>query len=235
MHRLILFDIDETMIASDGAGRRALTKALETLLPDHRQPLKDTAQTLPMSGKTDPQIIREILQALEFTPAEIEHYRPEIIKSYLQYLEPEIKACQHYIMHEGVEPLLNSLELEPNAYLGVLTGNVKEGACKKLAPFNLTRFFPIGAWGCDSSNRLELPPIAVSRANAFFARQFAPEEVMIIGDSVNDIACAKAYGAKSLAVNTGKTSFDQLSAENPSYLFSSLGDKNAILEAIFAD
>ena len=111
---------------------------------------------------------------------------------------------------------------------------IEKGAGKKLSRFGLGKYFPIGAYGSDSACRLDLPAIAVQRAKQHFAVDFAPYEVVIIGDSVNDIACARGYGAKAIAVNTGKTSWEDLQKENPCHLFKSLGDTKAVVEAIYS-
>src|ERR1700679_1374860 len=128
--RLVLFDIDETMISSDGAGRRALTRAVNQ---SHGLPEEHLA-SIKMSGKTDPQILAEIFAASslrlegEALQKEIQH----VIEIYLEFLEEEIPASKYYIIHRGVPALLERLSVEPKAYLGLLTGNVERGARKKL-------------------------------------------------------------------------------------------------------
>ncbi|MBX9939592.1 MAG: HAD hydrolase-like protein [Candidatus Obscuribacterales bacterium] len=227
--RLVLFDIDETMISSDGAGRRSLARAL---YQTHR--LDESAAAIPMSGKTDPQIIKEILTASGYSALEAEARLHEILALYLQFLDEEIAKSTYYIKHPGVDSLLETLEEHDQAYLGLLTGNVESGAAKKLNYFKLMEYFPIGAYGSDSACRLDLPAIAVERARKHFALDFAPKEVVIIGDSVNDIACAKHFGACVVAVNTGKTSYEELERHKPDFLFRNLENTNQVLEAIFA-
>ncbi|MBS1993612.1 MAG: HAD family hydrolase [Cyanobacteria bacterium SZAS LIN-2] len=228
--RLILFDIDETMISSDGAGRRALQRALA-----QRHNIPEEFTHLPMSGKTDPQILSEIFAAASVTlegealQKEIQH----VIEIYLEFLDEEIPASKYYIIHTGVPALLDRLSVEPGAYLGLLTGNVEAGARKKLKRFDLNRYFDIGAYGSDSASRLDLPAVAVKRALDHFNEQFAPEEVVIIGDSVNDIACAHHYGATALIANTGKTTWEELVAHKPKYLFKDLGNLDEVMTAIF--
>ena len=229
MKRLILFDIDETMISSDGAGRKALARALHQL---HAVP--EAATRVLMSGKTDPQILTEILSTqAHIDPSQIQAAIPAIIELYLTFLDQEIEASQNYIIHAGVREILDHLIEDQRACLGLLTGNVEAGARKKLARFDLNKYFVIGAYGSDSADRLQLPPFAVARAKAHFRQDFDPQEVYIIGDSVNDIACARAFGARTIAVNTGKTSYEDLAAHKPEYLFASLADKQQVLSALF--
>ncbi len=116
-----------------------------------------------------------------------------------------------------------------------MTGNLEKGARIKLERFNLNRFFPIGAYGCDSASRLDLPAIAHKRAQEHYNISLTPAQIVIIGDAENDVLCAKHYGAISLAVNTGTTSWQELSALEPHYLFPSLKDTSQILAAIRAE
>jgi len=228
--RLILFDIDETMISSDGAGRRALSRAVS-----QRHGIPEEFTRMPMSGKTDPQILGEIFAAasLELEGDALKKEIQHTIEVYLEFLEEEIPASEYYIVHTGVPALLERLRVEPNAYLGLLTGNVEVGARKKLKQFDLNKYFDIGAYGSDSASRLDLPAVAVKRALDYFKKQFTPEEVVIIGDSVGDIACAHHYGATALIANTGRTTWDELEALKPKYLFKDLGNIDEVMAAIF--
>lgn len=225
--KLVLFDIDETMISSDGAGRRAIGRLLR-----ERHEVEDEHLNLSMSGKTDPQIIREILTALHIPEKEIQRTVEETAERYLELLQEEIGKSGYYIVHEGVVELLAAIVKHPHLYLGLLTGNVEKGARMKLEQFGLNTHFPMGAYGSDSGNRLELPAIAQQRARDHYGITFLPEETVIIGDSVNDILCARGYGAVSIAVNTGKTAWEELVREEPDYLFKSLGETEEIMAAI---
>lgn len=230
--RLVLFDIDETITSSDGAGRRAIGRALCDIYGVDASKI-----TLSMSGKTDPQILKEILKASEKTDEEIDEMlvrKDEMFNIYLGLLEEEIKNAKFFIIHEGVVELLDSLAVHDHGYLGLLTGNIEKGARMKLEQFGLNKYFPLGAYGSDHANRMELPDIATVRAREHFKVDFKPNQVVIIGDSIYDVLCAKGYGAKSIAVNTGKTSKADLEEQKPDYLFDSLADTNAVLEAIFA-
>jgi phosphoglycolate phosphatase len=230
LKRLVLFDIDETLISSDGAGRRALTRALQA-----SHDLPEALVSIPMSGKTDKQILGEIFASSELTleGSELTEAIEKSLALYLNFLDEEIPASNNYIMHTGVPALLEALKADSRAYLGLLTGNVAIGAQKKLARFDLNRYFDMGAFGSDSANRLDLPEVAVKRAKDKFDLDFAPPEVVIIGDSVNDIACAHHYGATALIANTGRTTWDELAAHKPKYLFKDLSNLDEVVKAIF--
>jgi phosphoglycolate phosphatase-like HAD superfamily hydrolase len=217
------------MISSDGAGRRAIQRVLDQLykIPQHHI-------NITMSGKTDPQIMTEIFTASEMPADEIPDAVVKVLDMYLELLEEEIVASKYYIVHEGVYELIEAIANHPDMYLGLLTGNVERGARMKLDQFGLNKHFAIGAYGSDSANRLELPVVAVKRAEAHFKIRFQPDELVIIGDSLNDVYCAKGYNAKCIAVNTGKTSWHELESTNPEYLFKSLANTKEVMDAILA-
>ncbi|MBZ0187282.1 MAG: HAD hydrolase-like protein [Candidatus Obscuribacterales bacterium] len=227
MQRLILFDIDETMISSDGAGRRAIGKALAS-----RFDVKPGSIKLSMSGRTDPQILTEILRAAGLSDQEIEKRMDEVLQIYLGLLQAEIDNSQSYIIHHGVREILEALNSHGQTHLGLLTGNVEQGARMKLNRFDLNGYFPIGAYGSDSADRMLLPEIGLKRGQAYYNINFRPEQVVIIGDSIYDVLCAKGFGARSIAVNTGVTARAALEKQEPDYLFSSLADTSAVLKAI---
>lgn len=228
MKKLVLFDIDETLICSDGAGRRAIGRALETLFG-----VSIALTNISLSGKTDLQIYAELLKQHDITQIQIKERLQDIIDSYLPVLKEEIEKASFYIVLDGVTELLDDLyKLDQEVCLGLLTGNVEPGARMKLERFKLNHYFPIGAYGSDSASRLDLPQIALARAQEFFQHTFAPYDLVIIGDSVNDVLCAKNFGATSIAINTGRTSKEELQRAKPDFLFSSLKDTSTILQAI---
>lgn len=228
MKRLILFDIDETILKSDGAGRRAISRALREIFGKDFQ-----MDHVSMSGKTDPQILHEILNHAGMDRQEIENSLESIYAIYIELLREEIDNAKFFRLHEGVVELLESLSNNDKTFLGLLTGNIEKGARLKLSRFELNDYFPIGAYGCDSADRMQLPAVAVNRAVSHFNRNFQADETVIIGDSIYDVLCAKQYGARSIAVNTGLTSKEQLEAQSPDYLFASLKDTNAVMDAIW--
>ncbi|MBY0356484.1 MAG: HAD hydrolase-like protein [Candidatus Obscuribacterales bacterium] len=227
MRRLVLFDIDETMIYSDGVGRRALQKAFDRVLER-----KIDASNHNMSGKTDPQICHELLSTYGYSEPEINDKLPLLFSEYTELLRQEIACASSFGLHAGVQDLLDRLKDSSWCYLGLLTGNIEIGARLKLKPFDLNGLFAFGAFGCDSPDRNALPSIAHKRAEKTFAENFQVEELVIIGDAVNDVLCAKGYGVRSIITCTGKTSKESLSALKPDFLFDSLANTEEVLAAI---
>lgn len=229
MKRLVLFDIDETMLKSDGVGRRAITCALSQAC---RREIDSSMVAL--SGKTDPQICKEILEANGIALAQVEGGLPRVFEIYLPILQDEITRSRLFCLHAGVVELVSALAQVGSAYLGLLTGNIEPGAWAKLAPFAINHYFPVGAFGSDSADRLMLPAVAGRRAKDHFGLEFTPQEVVIIGDSVNDVLCARGFGAAVIAVATGRTSWQEIEAVEPDFLFRSLSDTKTLIEAILA-
>jgi phosphoglycolate phosphatase len=230
MTRLILFDIDETMIHSSGAGRRALERAL---FDEFGREIKFDGISL--SGKTDPQIISEVLHAHGLSDKQCAEFMERLFERYLPYLEEEVREAEVFRLHEGVVELLEQLRGQEGVFVGLLTGNIERGARIKLRPFDLNRYFEFGAFGCDSANRMELPAVAHERARKRFNKSIEKHEIVIIGDAQNDVLCAKGYGAKALAVCTGRTSKAALTELEPHYIFDSLKETAQVLDAIFAE
>ena len=227
--RLVLFDIDETIVYSDGVGRRAIQTALRQVFDD-----KVDASQHSMSGKTDPQICYELLIDYGFNKEQVDAKLPQALKVYVELLEAEIANAGRFGLHKGVVDLIKLLEADPECYLGLLTGNIEAGARLKLKPHDLNSYFAFGAFGSDSANRMDLPLCAHMRAQEVFGKQFERNEIVIIGDAVNDVLCAQGYGVKSIITATGKTSKETLAELNPDYLFDSLADTHTVMDAILA-
>jgi phosphoglycolate phosphatase-like HAD superfamily hydrolase len=225
--KLVLFDIDETLIYSNGAGRRAIGSALMNMFGVNTKSIK-----VSMSGKTDQQILFEIMEAGGYGRQHYEERLEEWFECYLNILKEEILQADPYKVHEGVYELLDQLNKQPEASLGLLTGNIERGARLKLDKFDLNKYFPIGAYGSDAFDRLDLPHIARQRAEEYYKQEFQPPQIVIIGDSIHDVRCAQNYGAVSIAVHTGKTQRSELEALSPNFLFPSLKDVDTVLNAI---
>jgi phosphoglycolate phosphatase len=158
-----------------------------------------------------------------------------ILDLYMQYLPVSIASTTNFGLHEGVSEILNLLQQNEQIALGLLTGNIEKGARMKLERVNLNSFFPVGAYGCDSASRLDLPAIAHQRAQKFYNTVFSPPQIVIIGDAENDVLCAKHYGAVSLAVSTGNTSAEELRRLGADYIFPSLKNTSEIIKAILSE
>lgn len=225
--RLVLFDIDGTLLTAAGAGRVAVARAMEEVFG----PVGSLAHH-PFGGKTDPQIAFEVLGPLGWAPAEIEARLPALFERYLAYLAEELPRSGRARLMPGVVPLLDALAQERHATLGLLTGNLARGAAIKLAHFGLDGRFGIGAFGSDHGDRHELPAIAVARAEAAVGHRHFGKEIVIIGDTEHDVACGRSLGVRAIAVATGPFGVADLAAHEPDHVFADLSDTDAVLRAI---
>lgn len=228
MRRLLLFDIDGTLLHVDGAGRAALGAAM-------RQVCAETGpiDRLEFRGKTDPAIVRELLRGCGWPDARIDDCLPAIWERYVPALERELEARRAGgRICAGVEALLERLHADPGVVCALVTGNVEGGAWGKLKAWGLDRRFAFGAFGSDSENRDELPPIAVRRAESRHGRRLDLREVVVIGDTPADIQCARAAGVRCVAVASGGLGPEALREHSPDHVFESLADTEAVLEVL---
>lgn len=214
--KLLLFDIDGTLLETGGIGRRAVEAALSELAG---RPI--STEGLSFSGKTDPQILREVL-ALNGAEADLLNGRfAEVVAAY-QAMLPRLLTASMVRALPGAAALVERLAAEEAVQLALLTGNLREMAYLKLGAIGLGGHFPFGAFGCDSEDRNALPAVAVERALAHAGRAFAPADVLVIGDTPRDIACARAHGARAVAVATGRFARAELAEHAPDALLDSL-------------
>jgi phosphoglycolate phosphatase-like HAD superfamily hydrolase len=221
--KLLLFDIDGTLIHSGGAGKAAMERSFEKIYG-----LKDGFQGVQLMGRTDPSILLEALgqHHLEWKDAEVEKFR----EYYFWFLEEEIeKPRPDKALCPGVLPLLSALQQERDVELGLLTGNWKYSGLTKLRHFGIDGFFNFGAFADDSIRREELVPFAVDRYAKTSGMTSDKETVFVIGDTPLDIQCARPHGVKTVAVATGMHSLETLRSENPDYLFRSFTDTDEVL------
>lgn len=227
--RLVLFDIDGTLLLTAGAGRRAIRAALLRHLPE-----ESPFDRVRFDGKTDPQIVAELLaEAGDTNPAEPGRLAA-VCDEYLLLLEAELAAGTATTrVLPGVESLLSALEEEAGVVLGLLTGNLEQGARLKLRAAGLRpERFRLGAYGSDSAHRPELPAVAAERAIPFFSRAPSGAEVVIIGDTPADVQCGLGLGARGIGVATGFYPREELLLAGAHAAFEDLTDLEPILEAI---
>jgi phosphoglycolate phosphatase-like HAD superfamily hydrolase len=227
--RLVLFDIDGTLVLDDGVARHAFAGALLEVYG-----FTDDLSWFDFSGRTDPQIANEVLSHHGWERDAIGERLPALWIEYVGRLRQGLTRERQTVLR-GVHDLLARLAPVPEITLALLTGNIEPGARVKLAPWELNRFFEFGAFGSDSSDRTELPPIAVTRAREETGRRFAPREVVIIGDSIWDVRCGVPHDAKTIAVASGWTPAETLRAEKPDYFFASLEETDRVVEAILGE
>ena len=223
--RLVLFDIDGTLLTAGGAAREAFAIGLDAVYG-----YRGDLQRYDFSGRTDPQIARMILRDAELTDEAIDRALPQLWERYLQELEQRADGRVREL--PGVRGLIERLREDDRVVLALLTGNIEPGARVKLRGASLDEFFPFGAFGSDSEHREKLPPIAVERAEAASGHRFRGRDVVIIGDSIYDVRCGTPHSATTIAIASGKTSAEKLLAEKPDHFFRSAEETEGLLAAI---
>ncbi len=225
--KLVLFDIDGTLLWTDGAGRRAMEGALVDVYGVPGDP------AYRYDGKTDRQIAREQLRAAGLDDGAIDARLPALLDRYVDRLGDELAGAVAQPF-AGVVPLLDALEARRDAAtLGLLTGNIEPGARAKLRAVGLAfERFLVNAFGSDREHRPELPLVAQRRARDLLGLDVPGERVVIIGDTPADIHCGRPIGARAIAVATGRYDADALAAHAPAAVFPTLTDTDAVLAAI---
>ena len=229
--KVVLFDIDGTLLWSDGAGRRAVQQALEevfgTAIPEGHE----------FDGKTDPQIVRELMVRAGLDDATISARLPTALERYLLLLREELaRIDDSNHLFPGISPLLDALEQRDDVLLGLLTGNIQPGAHAKLRAVGLEPArFKVGAFGSDHASRPELPAVARARAEAFLGHEVAGADVIVIGDTPADMTCGNGIGARAIGVATGRYSVEQLHECAEGIVFADLTDTSAVLQAILGE
>lgn len=229
-HRLVLFDIDGTLLNSHGAGRRAMEAALLDAFGTKGSP------TYRYDGRTDRQIVRELMRGEGFGDAEIDARMPLVMESYVAGLRRELDSPDARVdALTGVMELLDALVHRAHCTVGLLTGNLEPGAEHKLAAAGIAfSRFAVGAYGSDHEIRSELPGIAQRRARERLGIHVEGQALVIIGDTPSDIACGRPVGARAIAVATGHYPVEALAEHGPAAVFADLGDTEAVLGAIDA-
>jgi phosphoglycolate phosphatase len=224
--RLVLFDIDGTLLSAGAVSRRALRFALEKTFGT-----VGGMESYDYSGKTDPQIVSELMAAEGFSAALVEERLLGCLALYEEALGRELRP-EHVVGKPGVPALLEELERESSVTLGLLTGNLERCARIKLDPLALNPFFPFGAFGSDAADRYRLPRVAVERALRATGTAFSGKSVVIVGDSIHDVRCGRDLGVRAVAVASGRTPKEVLAREEPDALLGDFGGTEEALEAI---
>ncbi len=225
--KLVLFDIDGTLIHPGNGAKRALSK---TILKNFGIKIKVTYENT--AGKTDRWIIKDILLESGVEQNIIDEKMGKIIDDYLTFIKEEYNKDNDAKVFEGIFELLEKLNKIENVYLGLLTGNVEHGARIKLSPFNLNRFFPFGAFGSDGMYRDGLVEVALKRAKHLYGISFYGKNLVIIGDTVNDVTCGKKFNAKSIAVVRRPEYLEKVKKAKPDFLFTEFEEIDKVVGAI---
>lgn len=225
--KLVLFDLDGTLLWTDGAGRRAIHRALLDVMGT-----AGPIDTFRFDGRTDGEIVMRLAEAAGVDPTT---ERVEgVLARYVALLEEELeRPTQHTHVYPGVRELLDALERREDCVLGLLTGNVLPGAGLKLASGGLDiGRFRLGAFGSDSAHRPDLPAVAQRRARESLGLDLPGDDVVIIGDTPADVTCGRGIGARAIGVATGSYSVAELMAAGAFAAFEDLSDTPAVVGAI---
>ena len=226
--RLVLFDIDGTLLTSEGMGRAAMRRALGETFGSPGNP------AYRYDGKTDKQIVRDVMRLEGHSDLHIDSKMEKLIEVYLDGLRSGAKSGKFNVSPlEGVVEVLDALENREDVVLGLLTGNVEPGARIKLtaAGINPDRF-RVNAFGSDHEHRPQLPAIALRRANEKLGLDIAGERMVVICDTPADIECGRSLGARSIGVASGHYSVEQLQEHDPYAVFPSLANTEQVVETI---
>lgn len=223
VRRLILFDIDGTLVAG-GPAKDAFQEAMiETF------GTAGDVGGVSFAGKTDPQIARELLSGIGLEERRIEAGFDELWERYVAYLESKLVGSPMRIL-PGVQELLDGLSVLDQVGLGLLTGNIERGARLKLGSAGLWGRFQIGSYGSDHEERNELPAIAFGRASELWGGAVDPGSAVVIGDTPRDVACGRRGGARTLAVATGRYQTADLIAAGADHVLDDLSSTLEILD-----
>jgi len=226
--KLLLWDIDGTLIWTGGAGERALT----TSMLDNFG-VEANMEEIDYSGRTDPMIARILFDRYKVEKSEENINR--FLNGYLEALKEELPKGdpEHTRILPGIQNILDEIASDDGNFVqGLLTGNLPQGAEIKLSFFELWHYFKFGAFSDSHHIRNELAPIAVERARALWGYDFDPQDIYVIGDSPHDVECGRFIGAKTIAVPTGRHDIYELEEMNPDWLFENFANPKRFFEAI---
>lgn len=223
---LVLFDIDGTLIDTGGAGMRALGRVFAELYD-----IPDAFANYSFSGKVDRRILLDAFQQL-WQRAPTDEEAEQVRQAYLERLDEELTSTPgQYRVLPGVQQLLERLRQE-KIPTGLATGNLVEGAMRKLVIGDLWKYFPFGGFGSDHEHRGELTRMAIERAQQLTGIDFTANRVVVVGDSPLDVRAARYNEARTIAVLTGWDSREKLLAAGPDLLLDDLSDTDAVMHFI---
>jgi phosphoglycolate phosphatase len=226
--RLILFDIDGTLLREGLAPKIAFARALRETYNT-----SGPVQNFRFAGMTDPQCVTEIMRLAGVREDVIRERRDECLRRYVDHLAVEMQNRDGARLFPGVRELLERLNKLDSVLVGLLTGNILRGAQLKLRRWNLESYFRFGAFGDDHEDRSVLAQIALDKARALVGKPIAGSETTVVGDTPRDVTCARAIGARVVIVATGQVDRSELSASGPDVLLDSFENHDAALRAMF--
>lgn len=229
--RLILWDVDGTLVSCGPAGREALESGARLAAGLAALP------HLPMGGKTDPQIVGEMLLGAGVAPAALDGLVPAALAEAKRALAGwKERIGREGKVHPGVVRLLDALAAADGVRQTLLTGNVAANAAVKVGAFHLEGYFDlaIGAYGDDSADRELLVPIALRRVRELRGETYESEHVWVIGDTPRDLACARAAGVRCLLAGTGREGYSAVRDAGADAALEDLADTARVLGILLA-
>lgn len=225
--KLVLFDIDGTMLYCGSSARESLARALSDITG------KEIALHLEdVAGNTDLGIIQHALKPAGMLNGSTEDIVRKVGERYLEILKVEYPKRNDQYLYPGIPELLERTSSHPELRIGLLTGNLIEGAKVKLAKFDIWHHFSIGAFGSDSIDRNELPEIAWDKALTSLGEQYSPEQTIIVGDTPRDALCAKVNGTKVLIFLRREEWRGDIMQQEPIAIMDSSENVDAIMDVL---
>lgn len=228
MMRLILFDIDGTLLREGLAPKIAFARALRETYST-----AGPVQSFKFAGMTDPECVVQIMRMAGIDDGTIFERRQECLRRYVDHLAEEMRNHDGAKLFAGVRPLLERLNKLDNVLVGLLTGNILRGAQLKLRRWNLEPYFRFGAYGDDHEDRSVLAQIALDKARTLTGLPIAGADTTIVGDTPRDVVCARAIGARAVVVATGQVARRELIQAGPDALLDSFENYDVALRAMF--
>jgi len=224
--KLLLFDIDGTLISSGGAATKAVNRAFEKIYG-----VRNAMEGIRADGKTDPLILREMFNSV-FKRDSSEGEADNIYREYIGFLSEELVNAKNFTVMIGIPELLSFFSERSDIKLGIATGNIEQGAWIKLRHSGLDSYFNFGAFGSDSEQREMIIRIAIERGERLYNERKGYEKVIVIGDTPQDIIHGRLAGAEVLAVSTGSYSKVELEYFNPHYLIEDFKDTDSAIKIL---
>jgi len=225
VRRIILFDIDGTLVRGGPAKHAFVDAMVET----YGTP--GDFERVSFAGKTDPQIARELLLGAGLSNEDVDSGLEELWVRYLGHLEERLAEDPVQVL-PGVTDVLLALAEYADVGVGLLTGNIADGARLKLSSGGLWDHFTFGSYGSDHEERDELPAIAVRRARSLWGEAVSAEGAVVVGDTPRDVACGRAGGTRTLAVATGTYTVEELQAAGPDHVLDDLSSTTSVVELL---
>ncbi len=228
--KLALFDIDGTVMYSGKGARRSLSETLMKVFGKESKLTYDNA-----AGQTDRIIIKNLMTEKGISEKEITARTDEVSKMYIQLMHKYFNKNNDVKVYNGIPGILEKLSGNPDVLMGLVTGNIRDGAKIKLGAAGLWDYFKFGAFGDDAFERNDLPGIAVERAYKMTGIRFEPQDTVIIGDTAKDVICGKHIGARTVVVVRFKQYLEEIEKTNPDHIFFTFENEDEVIKAILGN